>query len=83
MIVRQAEDVAQGLGITRPVFLGAGGQAPLHRQQHDGLHEHPQVRPLWGAKFAVQAEEQADRGAKQLAILGQLSQASGFVFPWN
>ena len=79
VVLRQAHEVAHGLRIAGPVFLGAGVQAALGGQQHHRLHVHPQVRPLRRAQLAVQAEEQADGRAKQVAVLGQLPQAGRLV----
>src|SRR6266436_5196664 len=65
---REGETGRYGLVPVRPRLDAAGVQALAAGKQHDGLHEHAEVRPLRRPHGAVDGKEQPDRRAKQLEI---------------
>src|SRR5262249_47866467 len=68
VLAREVEAGRYGLVPMGPRLDAAGVQALATGQQHDGLHEHAEVRPLRRPHGAVDGKEQSDRRAKQLKI---------------
>jgi hypothetical protein len=66
-----------------PGLLRAGGEAALLREQHEGLHEHAEMRPLRRPEAPGDREEEADRRAEQIVIAGELGEAGGPVLARN
>ena len=75
MVVGQADERGHRARITGPELLGAGVEAVFLGQQHHRLHVHAHVRPLRRTQAAMDAEEEAHRGAEEVEVLGQLGEA--------
>ncbi len=63
-----------------PAFLHAGRQSALFGEKCDGLHVHAHVGPLAVAHAFVDDEEEADRRAEELVVVGEPADAAGAVF---
>src|SRR5258708_26561630 len=76
VFVREVETRGYGLVPVSPRLDAAGVQALAAGKQHDGLHEHAEVRPLRRPHGAVDGKEQPDRtmGAPQWSDLGMFVQ---------
>src|SRR5258708_1046636 len=68
VFVREVETRGYGLVPVSPRLDAASVQALAAGKQHDGLHEHAEVRPLRRPHGAVDGKEQPDRRAEQLEI---------------
>ena len=81
LVVGGPDEFGNGTGPHGPGLLGTGGEPRLHRQQHEGLEEHPEVGPLGSAHPAVDETEERSRRAEELIVLRQPGQSGRLVVP--